>query len=119
MAILKIAFDIWINVSSDFAYVFIPVVPFLVYEFIGEIPGLNFVLKIIGKNATNIFLIHTFIYYYWYTDIVYSIKEDWCIVLTITVISVVLSQIIELLKKVSGYNKLMKKTLTGIERVWQ
>ena len=116
IAILKISFDIWTNVSSDFAYVFIPVIPYMIFEFVGEIPLLRTALKVIGENATNIFLTHTFIYYYWYSKIIYHSRKDWCIVLILLIMSVILSWMIELLKMVSGYNKLLKKVLIGIER---
>lgn len=114
--LIKIAFDFWTYVQPSFAYHFVFVIPFAVYEFIGGIPVLNGVLKILGKNATNIFLIHTFIYHYWYTDILYSLKKDWCIIIALVVVCVVVSMAVELLKKISGYNRLTAKMLKGLEK---
>lgn len=109
--IVKIAFDIWSNVGIEHAYTFAFIIPFIVFEFIAEIPILNTILKQIGKHATNIFLTHTFIYYYWYTDFIYSFHYSWCIIIVMLIISIILSMMLELSKKVSGYNRLITKII--------
>lgn len=111
-----LAFNIWVDVEPAFAYAFIVVIPFAVYEFIAKVPVINFILKHIGHNATNIFLIHTFIYYYWYTDEIYWFEQDWCIVAVIVIICMAVSVVIEAVKKISGYNKLVNKVLHKLEK---
>ena len=41
---------------------------FTPYEFLEGIPGIKHILMFIGKHSTNIFLIHTFIYLYFYEE---------------------------------------------------
>lgn len=106
---LIIAYHMYIAVDLTYSYIFAFLIPLLVFEFIYYIPILNTVLKYIGKHATNIFLTHTFIYYYFYTDFIYSFKKDWLILLVLIVICLLVSIDIELLKKVSGYNLLIHK----------
>lgn len=95
--------------ALEFSYLLVFVIPYLVYEFIAFIPGLNFCLEFLGKHATNIFLIHTFIYYYFYPEFIYSFRDSWKILTVLLGISLGVSIFIELLKKYSGYNRLTEK----------
>ncbi|MCM1038490.1 MAG: acyltransferase [Roseburia sp.] len=113
--ILILAYYVWTNLGNRFAYIFVVVLPFIVYEFIAGIPILSSVLKFIGEHATNIFLIHTFIYLYWYADFIYSFQKSWLIIGVLLIICIILSVMIELLKKISGYNRLITKIVHKIE----
>lgn len=98
----------------EYCYGFAFLIPLLVFEVISYIPIISSVLKYIGKHATSIFLTHTFVYYYFYTDFIYSFKKDWLILLVMIVICTAISIIIELLKKITGYNLLINKILSRL-----
>lgn len=76
------------------------------YEFILPIKYLNNVLEFLGKHSINIFLTHTFIRHYYFGEFTYSFKYPVLIILVLLAISLVISIVIEFLKKVTGYNKL-------------
>lgn len=97
------------NTDLRYCYGFAFIIPLLVFETIDPIPVLRCVLKFLGKHSTNIFLIHTFIYYYFYPYFIYSFKKDWLILLVTLAISTGVSIIIEILKKVFCYNYLVTK----------
>lgn len=94
----------YVNYSISWMLVFF--LPLLVQEYIGRIPVLSHILKFIGTQTTNIFLIHTFIYYYFYTDVIYSLGDSWKIYLTTFLLSLTTSLIIECLKRILQYNRL-------------
>ena len=112
---LIISYHIYRTINLMYSYAFAFLIPLLVFELIYYIPILNTILKFIGKHATNIFLTHTFIYYYFYTDYIYSFKKDWLIFLVLTAICLLVSIGIEILKKVTGYNLLMHKIQSYFE----
>lgn len=88
---------------------FVFVIPYMVYEFIAPVPGFCFCLEFLGKHATNIFLLHTFLYLYFCSDFIYSFRDSWKIMSILLGLSLALSILIELFKKYSGYNKLTEK----------
>lgn len=91
--------------------------PILVQEYISYVPVLSHFLKFIGTQATNIFLIHTFIYYYFYAETIYSLCNSWKIYIAVLLLSLLVSVIIECLKKLLCYNKLIDlvcKKVSGI-----
>ncbi len=97
--------------ALEFSYPLVFVIPYMVYEFITAVPVLNFCLEFLGKYATDIFLIHTFIYYYFYPEFIYSFQESWKILPVLLGICLVVSILIELFKKYTGYNRLTEKLL--------
>ena len=114
VALLVLSFELCVNVQEIYAYPFAFLVAYMAFAYLGRIPGLKQVLAFIGEHATNIFLVHTFIYYYFYTDFIYSFRYSVCIVLALLLISLLVSIVIELLKKVTGYNLLVNKLLNKI-----
>lgn len=97
--------------ALEFGYLLVFIIPYMVYEFIAAIPVLNFCLEFLGKYATDIFLIHTFVYYYFYPEFIYSFHESWKILPVLLGICLAVSILIELFKKCTGYNKLTEKLL--------
>ena len=79
------------------------------FEFIMPIKYINDILMYLGKHSMNIFLIHTFIRAHYLNKFTYSFKYPALIVLVLLVFSLILSIIIEAMKKYSGYNKLVEK----------
>lgn len=64
------------------------------------------VLAFIGKHATNIYLIHTLIFRYFFPEFFYGLKYPLFIFLALLFISLAFSIVLEFLKEKSGYNKL-------------
>ncbi len=87
---------------------------FVAYEYISYTRIIKTVLRFLGENCTNIFLTHTLIYYYWNQDFIYSFKYTVLIFLVLMGISLAISVVLELFKKFTGYNKLVKKIITRI-----
>jgi len=66
-------------------------------------------LKCLGKHSFNIFLFHTFIYYYYLPELIFWSRNPVVIFLTLLVTTLLISCTIEWGKKKLGYNRLLKK----------
>lgn len=86
------------------------------YEFITDIPFLNTCLAFIGKHSLNIFLFHTFIRLYWFREYTYSFEHFVLIAFVLLAESLVISIIIEFLKKILHYNNLKDFILNKINK---
>jgi len=64
-------------------------------------------LEFIGIHSFNIFLFHTFIYYYYFPDFIYSFKYPVLILAVLLVICLIISVGIESFKKKIGFDKLI------------
>lgn len=81
---------------------------YVIYEFLPDIKYLNTMLIFIGKHSMNMFLIHTFIRHVYFNDFTYSFKYPVLIVAVLFSISLVISILIEQMKKWIGYNRLVE-----------
>lgn len=79
------------------------------YEFIIEMPIIKNVLKCLGKYSMDIFLIHEFIRTYYLTDWIYSLGNFLKIITALLISSLIISILVELLKKMIKYDKLINK----------
>lgn len=95
------------------------IIPYMVYDVISYIPIVNRCLYYLGKHSMNIFLIHTFIYLYFYSDFIYSFHNSWTILLVLLGISLLLSIVIEGFKWIIGYNKLVSKLIDLLNKKWE
>lgn len=96
------------NYTYEFSDNILPVyVIYYCYEFITDIPVLRQILVFLGKHSMNIFLMHTFIRYYYLKDFVYSFKHFILINLVVIGLSIFVSIALEFLKKATKYNRLM------------
>lgn len=100
------SFELNRYVNFGISWMFVFFLPLLVQEYISYVPVLSHALKFIGTQAANIFLIHTFIYYYFYTDVIYSLYDSWKIYIAVLVPSLIASVIIECIKKLMRYDRL-------------
>lgn len=105
--------------SLEFSSLLVFVIPYMVYEFFAGLPVLNVCLEFLGRHATNIFLIHTFIYLNFHDTFIYSFKDSWKIMSVLLGLCLLLSVLIELLKKFTGYNKLTAKLLQLVDSKMQ
>lgn len=111
------SFEVNRYVNFGISWMFIFFLPLLVQEYISYVPVLSHALKFIGMQSANIFLIHTFIYYYFYTDVIYSLYDSWKIYLAVLAFSLIVSVIIECLRKLLQYDHLTDfvcKKISGI-----
>ncbi|MFP3153705.1 acyltransferase [Lachnospiraceae bacterium ZAX-1] len=76
-------------------------------EFIIGIPFLRKILIYFGVHSMNIFMLHTLIRVKLLRHHIYSFKSAWLVVLVLLLESLALSMIVECLKKVTRYNKLV------------
>lgn len=95
----------------------IPVfVIYCIYEFICDIPGLSHILMFFGKHSMNIFLLHSFIRHYWFGEFTYSFNNWLLIFVVLFGLSLAASVVIELIKKLIRYDKLMFVVCNAIDR---
>lgn len=73
------------------------------------LPFLSKPMSFIGKHSMNIFLIHSFINYYYFTHYIYSFKHWGLILLALLISSLIVSIIVEWLKRITRYNLLIQK----------
>lgn len=98
------------KMPNEIQFDIIPIfVVYYCYDFIIDIKGIRKMLIYLGKHSMNIFLTHTFIRYYYLSDFIYSFKHFILINLVLLILSLILSILIEYLKKIIGYEVLIKK----------
>ena len=71
------------------------------------IPIIEKPIGFIGKHSMNIFLIHTLIFEYYFMDFIYGFKHWGVVLLALLSTSLIGSIIIELIKKICHYDKLV------------
>lgn len=82
------------------------VIIYIVYRYIGKIKGVRGVLDFIGKHSMNMFLLHTFIKAYYFGNFTYSFKYWWLIVFMLILSTLLISILIEFMKRCIKYNRL-------------
>jgi len=60
-------------------------------------------LAFLGKHSMNIFLFHTFIFYFWFQDYIYASRNPIIIFLTLLAICIPISILLEWIKKFTIY----------------
>lgn len=89
---------------------------FFFFTFVGQIPGISHLLALLGKYSMNIFLIHTFLYYYYFGTFIYSFRYWLLIAAVLLGISLAVSIAIEGLKKLCHYERLVKRVAAQLFR---
>jgi hypothetical protein len=79
------------------------------FELIMSIQSVGKILRRLGDHLFNIFLFHTFIYLYLLKDFIYSFKQPVLIFVILLSICIVLSEIIEFLKRSIGFYSVTQK----------
>lgn len=64
------------------------------------------VLAFVGKNSCNIFLFHTFVYYFYFREYIYWSRNPLLVYLTLLIVCISISMLIEWLKRLLYINKL-------------
>jgi uncharacterized protein YqhQ len=82
--------------------------------FIKDLPIISRVLGYLGKHSMNIFLLHNFLRVRWCPAHVFSFRHFALIVVMLLLESLLMSVVLEFVKKHSGYNRLVKKIYARI-----
>lgn len=102
----------------DGCFVFLAAI--LIYEFIGKIKGVRWVLRTLGKNAMNMFLTHSFIMLYLFPDFIYSFRYGILILLVLLIITLVISYVIDGLKRLCRFFRLHDIIMEKIDKLnWE
>ena len=62
----------------------------------------------LGKHSMNIFLFHTFIYFYWFREYIYISRNPLLIIFSLLIPCYLISVIIEFVKNKIGFYRLIK-----------
>lgn len=105
---------IWMKIPQDkaweFHYAVAPVISIcFCKKYIIRIPVIKQLLSFFGKHSMNIFLVHDFIRDVYFKDFIYGFEKFWLIAFVLFVISLVISIVIEFVKKVIRYDKFISK----------
>lgn len=77
--------------------------------------GVSQCVAFLGKHSSNIYLMHTLIFFYWFPKFFYGLHNPFIIFCSLLTICVVISAGIEKMKELSHYNQLVKNILRKIE----
>lgn len=95
--------------------------PILAFEIILLFKSLNIkhpkivtTLSFIGSHSMNIFMFHTFIYYYYFEDFIYYTRNPLLIFITLLVVCLILSMGIEYLKKKLHFAQCQQKIINKL-----
>lgn len=84
------------------------------YEFVLDIPGIRQILEFLGTHSANVFYIHSFLRTIWIKKVVYSFGNAALIWLFLMGASVLISLLLELIKKIIRYGKISTWITDGI-----
>lgn len=82
--------------------------------FISKIKILNSILEFIGIHSMNLFMMHTFVFYYFFKEFTYSWKYPSLILIVLIITTVCISVVLENIKKVMHFNSLVEKSTQKI-----
>ena len=66
-------------------------------------------LEFLGAHSMNIFLFHTYIYYMWFKDWIYSFYNPLLIFMVLLIVCIAISLFLEAVKKLLKFDLLVKK----------
>ena len=110
--LIVLGYQMYINLIHDlyweYHYGFYPMLILLfLVEFVFQVMPIRKLFAFIGIYSMNIFLVHTFIVTLYFGDFIYSFGNFALNVLVLLGITLGISIVIEFVKKVSGYNRLI------------
>ena len=107
-------------IGSDFIDVFDSVIPAYAVAYVSilltGIPGVGAILVFLGRHSMNLFMFHTFFRDYFWKKYIYGFKCAWLDLLLLFVSTLLVSIVLEQLKKRLGFyrliDRILKKTIT-------
>ncbi|GJL86225.1 MAG: hypothetical protein DHS20C02_20000 [Micavibrio sp.] len=100
-------------IPTQIDWLFGSLICLFIFELTASFKAIDKTLGFLGKHLFNIFLFHTFIYYYYWEDFIYSFKNPILIFLVLLAISILISLLLEELKK--GISVMSAKLRIAIE----
>ncbi len=88
----------------------------LCYLILADIPLLRSVFGFVGKHSANIYYVHSFLFLYWFTYTIYRLENKILIYGVVFAGALIISIILELCKKLIGYNKLERHLISKLVR---
>ncbi len=73
------------------------------------------ILGFLGKHSMNIYMIHTFVYAYFWHDEIYALGNPWVILLVVLAISLTFSILIEFIKDTICFNNLLDRLMIKLD----
>ena len=71
-----------------------------------KITNISQSLEFIGKHSMNIFLFHTFIYWYYFKEFIFWSRNPIIIYLTLLIVCLLVSMALEIVKQKIGFYKI-------------
>lgn len=110
--LLILSIVIWIKFPRDKVWEYqnaiAPIISiYFCKRYIIRLPIVKQILCVFGKYSMDIFLIHTFIRYTFFQDFIYGFKYFWLISLVLFTISLLISVLIEFLKKIIHFDDII------------
>lgn len=87
------------------------------FEFIAALKWIREILAFLGKHSMNMFLTHTVFRAIWFDEYIYAFKYVGLIMLALLAVTVILSILIEQLKKWLQYGRLEKNIITECQKM--
>lgn len=84
--------------------------------FLRKVRRLSMPISFLGKHSANIYLVHTFLNYYWFPRFFYSIENALLLWGTLMGLSVVMSILLEYLKSIARWNDLSNLIISKLIR---
>lgn len=107
--VLRNTFNGWVELwDAVIAFV----VTYFCFEFLSQVPILSVSLAFIGKHSMNMFLTHTFIFCFYLKAFTYSCRHFLLILAVLLCDTLILSILIEQLKKITRFNVLKRAVIT-------
>ncbi len=80
---------------------------------VARIPLANRCLELLGRHSANMFLTHNLLYSFYFLDFYYSFRHPLTILAALALTSLALSAVMELVKKITGYERRMDALYPG------
>lgn len=89
------------------------------WKYIIPIPVVKDILRFFGKHSMNIFLVHSFIRYVFFEKFIYGFEQFLLIVTVLFSISLVISIVIEFVKKIIRYDRFINMMMEKFIVLWK
>ena len=93
------------------------IITLLAILFFRNLKYINHLFMFLGKHSINIFMIHTFIYSYWFNKLIYSFENPVIIFLVLLFICIAISVLLEFIKKMVKVSALTQKLTFKIDKI--
>ena len=93
------------------------VITLLAIIFIRNVKYISYLFTFLGKHSINIFMIHTFIFAYWFRGFIYSFENPFIIFFVLLIVCTIISVLLEFIKNVVKLSVLTQKIIFRIDKI--